>query len=465
MNITLLGGKNEIGGNKILLEHKGTKIFLDFGMSFKQAGKYFSEFVQPRKCSSLQDFFEMKLLPEMDGLYREDYLKHMNKPKEKRQIDGVFLSHAHADHAQYIHFLRLDIPIYCTETTKIILQTLEETGSNPISDLVSTYDTFVFYKNKKGGLSRVTRKNSEYVHERDFQILTTEKKVTVGSLEIEMVPVDHSLPGACGYIIYSDEGNLVYTGDIRFHGSHQKLSENFVEKARQAKPKWLISEGTRIDTNKKDSEKEVKIKITDLISKATKMVFVEHPVRDLDRINTMYESAKANNREFVVNPRLANLIHSLGKLSPFSIDDVKILVPKKSWGLIDKENIDSELIDQDYSKWERNFIGRDNSIIYRELIQNPEKYVVSMSMWEINQLSDIKPQNAVWIKSSCEPFDEEMKIDEKRKKNWLRHYDIKEYSAHASGHASGDTINKMIKKINPEQVIPIHTEHPEMFNL
>lgn len=465
MNINVLGGKKEIGGNKILIEHKGTKIFLDFGMSFKQAGKYFSEFVQPRKCSSLQDFFEMELLPEMDGLYREDYLKHMDKPKETRQIDGVFLSHAHADHSQYIHFLRLDIPIFCTETTKIILQTLEETGSNPISDLVSTYDTFVFYKNKKGGLSRVTRRNTEYVHERNFKILTPEKKITIGSLEIEMVPVDHSLPGACGYIIYSDEGNLVYTGDIRFHGSNQRLSENFVEKAKKAKPKWLISEGTRIDTNKKDSEKEVKIKITDLISKAKQMVFVEHPVRDLDRINTMYESAKANNREFVVNPRLANLINSLGKLSPFSLDDVKILVPKKSWGLIDKENMDSELIQQDYSKWERNFIDRDNSIIYRELIKNPEKYVVSMSMWEINQLSDIKPQNAVWIKSSCEPFDEEMKIDEKRKKNWLRHYNIKEYSAHASGHASGDTINKMIQDINPEQVIPVHTEHPEMLHL
>ena len=86
MNITILGGKNEIGGNKILLEHKETKIFLDFGMSFKQAGKYFSEFVQPRKCSSLQDFFEMKLLPEMDGLYREDYLKHRcrKRPEETR---------------------------------------------------------------------------------------------------------------------------------------------------------------------------------------------------------------------------------------------------------------------------------------------------------------------------------------------------------------------------------------------
>ena len=464
MDVTLLGGDKEIGGNKVLVEHKGTRIFLDFGMSFKQAGKFFSEYVQPRKCSSLQDFFKMGLLPDMEGVYREDYLNHMDKPKETRKIDGVFLSHAHADHAQYIHFLRLDIPIFCSETTKVILQVLEETGSNPLSDLVSAYDTFVFYTNKKGSLSRVTRRNPEYVHERDFRVMKPEKKVSIGSLEIEMVPVDHSLPGAAGYIVYSDEGNLVYTGDIRFHGSHQKLSEDFVEKAKKAKPRWLVSEGTRIDTDKKDSEEEVKTKITDLISGAKGLVFVEHPVRDLDRINTMFESAKANNREFVVNPRLAYLVRSLGDLCPFSLDDVKILVPKKSWGLIDKENIDYKLLEQDYSKWERDFIKRDNSVIYSELKKNPGKYVVSMSMWEINQLSDINPENAIWIKSSCEPFDEEMKIDEKRKKNWLRHYKIKEYSAHASGHASGDKIREMIKEINPEKLIPIHTENPELYN-
>ena len=463
MDVKLLGGDGEIGGNKILVEHKGTRIFLDFGMSFKQAGKFYSEYVQPRKCSSLQDFFEMGLLPELDGVYREDYLKHMGKPKEKRSIDGVFLSHAHADHAWYIHFLRIDIPIFCSKTTKVILQVLEDTGSGSVSDLVSACDTFVFYRNNKGALSRVSRKKSEFVHDRDFTILEPGKKVSVGVLEVEMVPVDHSLPGACGYIVYSDEGNLVYTGDIRFHGSHQKLSEDFVVKAKQAKPKILISEGTRIDTDKKDSEAEVKAKITDLISGADGLVFVEHPVRDLDRINTMYESAKANDREFVVNFKLAYLVQSLGDLCPFKLDDVKILVPKKSWGLIGKEDIDPDLIEQDYNKWERDFIDRDNSIIYSELKENPSKYVVSMNMWEINQLSDINPKNAVWIKSSCEPFDEEMKIDEKRKKNWLRHYKIKEYSAHASGHASGDKIREMIKEINPEKVIPIHTENPELY--
>jgi ribonuclease J len=49
-NLTFYGAVNEIGGNKILLEDKDTKLFLDFGMSFGTANKYFSEFLQPRKC-------------------------------------------------------------------------------------------------------------------------------------------------------------------------------------------------------------------------------------------------------------------------------------------------------------------------------------------------------------------------------------------------------------------------------
>jgi len=91
------------------------------------------------------------------------------------------------------------------------------------------------------------------------------------------------------------------------------------------------------------------------------------------------------------------------------------------------------------------------------------KYTVSMNMWEINQLIDIKPKKAIWIKSSCEPFSDEMEIDEKRKANWLKHFKIKQYHAHASGHAPGPEIKRMIKDISAKKVIPIHTEHPEMF--
>jgi ribonuclease J len=462
--LTFYGGVNEIGGNKILLEVEDTRIFLDFGMSFKIANTYFAEFLQPRKCTALADFFELGLLPDLKGIYREDYLKHMDRPEEERSVDAVLLTHAHADHAQYIHFLRTDIPIYCTKATKIILQAVEETGSNPFSDLITACDAFTFYETKKGTLGRVTRRNTDFLHERTFHVLEPEEKVTIGSLEFEMTPVDHSLPGACGYLIYSDEGNLVYTGDIRFHGSNQALSKNFVEKAKAAEPKWLISEGTRIDSTQQDSEAGVKNELTQLIAaKAKGLVFVEHPIRDLDRVNTIVEAAKTNNREFVVTLKLAYLIEALGAFCPFSLSDVKILVPKKSWGLICKDGLDAKQVEQDYATWEREYINRANSITCNALQKNPEQYVVSMNLWEINQLTDIQPETAIWIKSSCEPFSEEMELDEERKRNWLEHFGIDEYFAHASGHASGTELKAIIKEINPERVYPVHTEHAEMF--
>ena len=463
MNITVLGGKGEIGGNKILLEHKDTRIFMDFGMSFKQASKYFSEFLQPRKCAALTDFFELGLLPDIEGLYRGDYLRHMSREEEERKIDAVFLSHAHADHSHYIHFLRFDIPIYCTRITKTILQCLEETGASSLSDFTSACEAFQFYENKKGGLSRVTKRNKGYVHDRDFRIMTPRTKVKIKDFEVEMVPVDHSLPGACGYIVYSDEGNLVYTGDIRFHGSKAEQSRRFVENAKSVKPKWLLCEGTRIDSTKKDSEQTVQDRISEIISQAEGLVFVEHPARDLDRVNSIFESVKDNNREFVVNLKLAYLLAALGDDAPFSLDDIKIFVPKKSWGLICKPGFDCKLVEQDYSTWEREFINRENSVTCQDLCEDPLRYVVSMSLWEMNQLTDIKPKNAIWIKSSCDAFCDEMKIDEERKNKWLAHFNIKKYSTHASGHASGDEIKEMIAMINPEILIPIHTEKPNFY--
>ncbi|RXA18485.1 MBL fold metallo-hydrolase [Methanosarcina sp. MSH10X1] len=463
VQIDILGGKNEIGGNKILVEHEGTRIILDFGMSFNQNSKYFSEFLQPRKCSALTDFFELGLLPDIKGIYRTDYLEHMGRQPEEREIDAVLLTHAHADHAQYIHFLRFDVPILCTKETKIILQCLEETGSNTFSDYIKACEAFKFYRNTKGSFSRVTKKQQDFLHKRNFHLMEPEKKLKIGSLEIEMVPVDHSLPGACGYIIYTSEGNLVYTGDIRFHGSNRQLSRKFVEKAKSVNPRWLICEGTRIDKQEIDSEDRVKEEITRFISKARGLAFVEHPIRDLDRVKSIFESARTNGRYFVVPLKAAYLIESLGNLCPFCLDDVKILVPRKSWGLIYKEGYEQDLINKDYDSWEQNYIHRSNSITCKELRQNPLNYVVSMSLWEINQLVDIQPQNAIWIKSSCEPFCEEMELDEERKQNWLDRFKIVKYSAHASGHASGLELIKMINEIKPDSVIPVHTEKPDLF--
>ena len=67
--LTFYGGVNEIGSNKILLQDKDTKVFLDFGMSFGKRGKYFDEFMSPRTATGLRDFIETGLIPDLDRVY------------------------------------------------------------------------------------------------------------------------------------------------------------------------------------------------------------------------------------------------------------------------------------------------------------------------------------------------------------------------------------------------------------
>ena len=163
VKLTFYGGVGEVGGNKFLLEADDTKILLDFGMSFKQAGMYFSEFLQPRKCNGVLDFIELGLLPDLKGIYRKDYLKHVGwEPTAKPMVDGVLLSHCHADHSAYVHFLRKDIPIYCSKASEMILKVLEVTSSTGFTEFIHHKLTFAIRPKKSGeGFTRIKGEECE----------------------------------------------------------------------------------------------------------------------------------------------------------------------------------------------------------------------------------------------------------------------------------------------------------------
>src|SRR4030043_310236 len=114
--LTFYGGVNEIGGNKILLQDRDTRVFFDFGMSFSAKKQFYSPpFLSPRNEQSLQ---ALGILPKINGVYRFD--------ESEPQVDAVFLSHGHLDHSAYLSFIKREIPVYCGETTQTILQTLSE---------------------------------------------------------------------------------------------------------------------------------------------------------------------------------------------------------------------------------------------------------------------------------------------------------------------------------------------------
>ena len=134
--LTFYGGVNEIGGNKILLEDKDTRIFLDFGQSFSFGSDYFEGWLQPRSVNGLGDYFEFGLLPKIRGLYAKEQLAFTGLSYTKPRIDAFFLSHAHFDHVQHIQFLDSKIPVYLGAGAKLFLEAME--GTSGYSDYGNT---------------------------------------------------------------------------------------------------------------------------------------------------------------------------------------------------------------------------------------------------------------------------------------------------------------------------------------
>lgn len=452
VSLTFYGGVNEIGGNKILLDDHGTKIFLDFGMSFSRRGRYFEEFLNPRTANGIGDFLEMGLLPDIRGIYRTDLLKHLGRKSEEPVVSGVVLSHAHADHANYISFLHKDIPVYCGQTCKRILDAVAEQSSRDLENEVVDFRLRPLYRSNYK-IPPVIRK---------FHTFTTGKKVKIDSLEIEPIHVDHSVPGAYGFIIYTSEGPLIYTGDLRVHGLHATMTNDFVSAAIQSKPVAMITEGTRIDKKKtNESEQKIYHDSKKKIQQCKNMSFVDFNFKDVDRFTTFYRIAKDLGKTLIINFKHACFLeqyHNDTKLKVPAVTDphLAVLKPKRLTGTY---------VDEDYADaYIKKRLRYPNILKAADIIKNPSKYMVVLNFWYFSDLIDLKPKNSLYIHSLSEPFNEEMEISYERMKNWLDHFDIEFFQSHCSGHINGDDLKDLITTIQPKTLYPIHTEHPGSFN-
>ncbi|MCJ7793447.1 MBL fold metallo-hydrolase [Candidatus Bathyarchaeota archaeon] len=166
VKLIFYGGVNEIGGNKILLQDKKTRVMFDFGQSFTFGVNYFAGYLAPRAVNGLGDYLAFDLLPRIEGLYSKEMLSNCDLPYVQPKIDAVFLSHAHFDHISHIQFLDPKIPVFMGYGTKLFTESMEETSS------------FCNYGDHTCNRIR------------------TGDKIKVGNITVEPVHVDHSIPAA-----------------------------------------------------------------------------------------------------------------------------------------------------------------------------------------------------------------------------------------------------------------------------
>ena len=433
-SLTFYGGAGEIGGTKILLQDKDTKVFLDFGENFDRGDKYSYEYLEVQNAPGLSGLFEFDLMPRIPRVFSEESLRLTDMKYEKPDIDGIIISHSHSDHISDLAYVDPGIPVHIGHGTQRIVELYH--------DMYPQLFTIGEHK--------------------DFRPFRSGDKVRIKDISFEPTHVEHSVPGAYGFIVETSKGPVAYSGDLRMHGPRSDMTREFVDKAAKSKPHALLMEGTNMERSPGHSfiEGEVKQEVERIISESKGTVFTYFPLTNVDRFMTLYNAAVKNKRILVVGLYLAyyirNIRHELPVL-PDIMTDANLRVyfpPKKS----------CTFCEGDYRlKDDKLMLPR--MVNFMDIQKSPEKYVVYMGFTSLSELVHIKPKDADFIYSSSEHFYEGDENEEQRAvwESWMEHFNIEFHKAHCSGHASKEDIAKMIEMIDPEILIPVHTNVPGDF--
>lgn len=489
VTITCYGGVGEIGGNKVLLEDGAARLFLDFGVSFAQRGRYFEEYLKPRSGRGLVDLLHLGLLPPLGGIYREDlfpgdelrdWLRAQPGYREL-ELGGVLLSHAHVDHSGYISFLDESVPIYSSAMTAFISKALQDTGTDFEREICYSRPRemkegvlqiagdcrqrpYVFVDGELPGEAVRTFWDSVPGARRRLEPSPLQPPVErIAGLRYCALPVDHSIYGAMGFAIEMSQGWVAYTGDLRMHGGQAHLTEALIEELSKLRTIALFCEGTRIDSTRRIEEEEVYANALEVVKGTEGLVVADFGPRNVERLLIFHHIAQETGRKLVILPKDAYLLEAMRLASPAvpSIHGEKdILIYAGPKGRL--YTWEKELQERYLSK----MVGP------AEVRAQPGECILSFSFWDVNDLLDMEPRSATYIYSSSEAYTEEQVIDLQRLANWLEHLGMRfvgnplvepEAGLHSSGHASREELLDLVRCIRPRHLIPIHTEKPEEF--
>ncbi|MEW6572372.1 MAG: exonuclease [Bacillota bacterium] len=500
LHLTFYDGVDCIGGNKILLEADGSKLFFDFGTNFKAEGTFFDEFLCPRVVLGLGDPLALGLLPPLKGLYRPDleypgvWERFAESPLYRDAVvQGVLLSHAHLDHCGYISYLHRDIPVLCSLTTALTCKAMQDTSSGNRLQEICYINPREFTDGllKTGNYRRVFHEQRPYVvfapttvsgpavlfweqcHNsrglncRPFESFIHETRV--GDLTVRYWPVDHSIPGAGAFGVRTSAGWVVYTGDLRIHGRQASLTKRFIAEAAGLGPVVLVCEGTHPLNGTPVTEAEVLANSFEAVRGADGLVVADFGPRNVERLLSFLEIAAETGRRLALTPKDAYLLEGLcaagepGVPDPY-VDERVVLYVKPKGTLF---------------AWEKALLERFSVYCPERMVDaktvrgDQSGFILCFSYYDFHALLDINPYGGTYIYSSSEAFDEEMLIDHERVRNWINYFGFKlcgslgkdreKSGFHASGHIHGAGLEELVETINPDILVPVHTQDREFF--
>ena len=390
VRISFLGGINEIGKNMTVYEYKNDMFIVDCGLAFPTAE-----------------------LPGVDLVIPDfTYIKNC-----RERIRGIIITHGHEDHIGGLAYLlkQVNIPVYATKLTiGLIKGKLEEHGLLGSVKLVE-------------------------IKPRD--------NITLGSFNIELIHVNHSIPDAVGLAIRCPAGIIIQTGDFKIDTT--PVDGDMIDLPRFAEygkkgVLALLSDSTNAERpGYTMSERNVGDSFEKLFAKAKhKRIIVATFASNIHRVQQIIDVAQTRGRKVAVIGRSLENLVKVGEELGYLIVPKNILIPIDSIGSYS----DDKLV-----------------IITTGSQGEPMSALTKMAFGDHRKVS-ITPNDYVIISATPIPGNEKMvgNVVNALMKRKVEVIYVFLFEVHVSGHACQEDLKLMMGIVNPKYFIPVHGEQKHL---
>lgn len=287
----------------------------------------------------------------------------------------------------------------------------------------------------------------------------------IGDFRLLPKLVDHSAVDAFAFEVEADRCRVLYSGDFRGHGRKASLFQEMLTRPPQDIDVMLM-EGTMIGRENGDFPDETSVEkaVQSIIREQKNITFVIASSQNIDRWVSVARACMKEHKILVVDIYTAWVLEKLRGISR-SIPDI-------SW---DEVAVYADYRQDEILKAFPGIFGDFRRRVYRHRIRmadirsDPSRFVWWTKMSRHRRIGSFRGQKPVNVIYS----------------QWLGYLDRQEnpgsgardiaafrddpgvnfHYSHTSGHATVKDLQDFAKAINPDKLIPVHTEHGDKYHI
>lgn len=421
MKLIIHRGTHEIGGSCVEIESNCSRIVIDIGMPLvNRDGTRFN--INDYDDIPYQELTSRGIIPDIKGIYAWDI---GSKP-----IDGLLISHPHADHYGLYRYISAEVPVYLGEATHELIRISSNFGRSYKDKGIEIGKPIFFIKNKP---------------------------FSCGNITITPYLMDHSGFDSYAFLIEADGKKVLYSGDFRNHGRKRYALPRFIKSVTKD-PDVMLLEGTMLgrESGQIMTEDEITDKTIEISKDAPGMIFLYFSAQNVDRLVSFYKAALSMKRLLVIDVYTAYIMLKMKRFG-------KLPYPSRLYRNI-RIFFGGNYLEKVPPEEKEQFIKymKEYKITAEEIMFIPEKVIMIIRGSMINSLRKLKClENSTFIYSMWEGYLKEKSMEKLHE--FINANKMQSYILHTSGHACVDTLKYVIKSINPKTLVPIHTLHPEQY--